>query len=236
MALIAGLLRGIQFPAYPAPSQRRAGVALDRQCLLGRQPVPARVEACRCRLLFKSGAADAEPHRTPLVGEDWLVKTPPTSTSQTGTAILSYHQLAKFQKRRQGAARPDPWHSSKIILYAAGLPNKRILAPAAIHFCASRCYRCRPNFREPFREFRKRQYRRHRAGNPRGDRPRQRGLRARLRQRRLDQASRAADRRDVRDARSRYFWCRPAPPPMRWRSPISRRPGARCCATSRRIS
>jgi len=57
---------------------------LDRQCLLGRQPVPARVEACRCRLLFKSGAADAEPHRTPLVGRIGS-KDPTASTSQTGT-------------------------------------------------------------------------------------------------------------------------------------------------------
>jgi hypothetical protein len=86
-----------------------------------------------CRLAFKSGAADAEPHRTPLVGEVGS-KTPAASTSQTGTVMLSYCQFAKFQKRRQEAAGPILGILPNFILSAAGLPNKRILASATVHF------------------------------------------------------------------------------------------------------
>jgi hypothetical protein len=61
-------------------------------------------------------------------------KTPAASTSQTGTAILSYRQFAKFQKRRQEAAGPILGILPKFILSAAGAPNKRILASATVHF------------------------------------------------------------------------------------------------------
>ena len=54
--------------------------------------------------------------------------------------MLSYRIFAKFRPPTRGGAA-SPWHSSNIILSAAGLPNKRILRSRLNHFCPGRCYR-----------------------------------------------------------------------------------------------